>query len=339
MSCYRYQKLYFWLAHRYKFRTIFVLLLLFMSPRLIKAQPVPELTVPELTSISPQGGQRGTNVEITLKGKNIIKATALLFAGEGISAEIGEKAGEASVFFSGKGVSGHIPNDNRLVAQVTIALNAALGMREVRLVTPKGVSNAQPFIVGDLPEVMEIEPNSAPSAANWVNLPTTISGVIDSVDDQDFFRFNAKAEQRLICDVTASRMGSMLDSFLALFGPDGVEIASNDIANGLDSLIDYYDSNGGRIHPSDSRSPIQRWGGICLSIEHRRTALSGFNISAGREARHRKHHRCQWMQSRRCDVNASIHCPKCTVGYAESAGDDTFWIIDKFVSLYGRRSS
>ena len=211
-----------------------------MSPRLINAQIVPELTsVPELISISPQGGQRGTNVEITLIGKNISKATALIFSGEGISGEIGEKTGEAAVFFSGKGVSGHIPNDSRLVAQVTIALNAALGMREIRLATPKGVSNAHPFIVGDLPEVRETEPNSAPSAANWVNLPTTISGVIDSVDDRDFFRFNAKAEQRLICDVTASRMGSLLDSFLALFGPDGVEIASNDIANGLDSLIDY----------------------------------------------------------------------------------------------------
>ena len=136
-------------------------------------------------------------------------------------------------------MSGHIPNDSFLVAQVTIAPNAALGLREIRLATPKGVSNAQPFVVGDLPEVGETEPNSGPSEANWVNLPATISGVIDSVDDQDFFRFNAKAEQRLICDVTASRMGSLLDSFLALFGPDGAEIASNDIANGLDSLIDY----------------------------------------------------------------------------------------------------
>jgi hypothetical protein len=240
MSCNRYQKLYFWLRQRYMFRAIFVLLLLFSSPHLIKAQTVPEPTsIPELTSISPQGGQRGTNVEIAFKGKNISKATALLFSGEGISGEIGEKTGEAAVFFSGEGISGHIPNDSRLVAQVTIAPNAALGMREVRLVTPKGVSNAQPFVVGDLPEVGEIEPNSEPSAANWINLPTTVSGVIDSVDDQDFFRFNAKAEQRLICDVTASRMGSLLDSFLALFGPDGVEIASNDIANGLDSLIDY----------------------------------------------------------------------------------------------------
>ena len=222
------------------FRAILALLLLFSSPQLIKAQTVSEPTsIPELTSISPQGGQRGTNVEITLKGKNISKATALIFSGEGISGEIEEKAGEAAVFFSGEGVSGHIPNDSFLVAQVTIAPNAAQGMREVRLVTPKGVSNAQPFIVGDLPEVGEIEPNSEPSAANWINLPTTVSGVIDSVDDQDFFRFNAKAEQRLICEVTASRMGSLLDSFLALFGPDGVELASNDIANGLDSLIDY----------------------------------------------------------------------------------------------------
>ncbi len=222
------------------FRAILALLLLFSSPHLIKAQTVSEPTsIPELTSISPQGGQRGTNVEIAFKGKNISKATALLFSGEGISEEIGEKTGEAAVFFSGEGISGHIPNDSRLVAQVTIAPNAAQGMREVRLVTPKGVSNAQPFIVGDLPEVGETEPNSEPSAANWINLPTTVSGVIDSVDDQDFFRFNAKAEQRLICEVTASRMGSLLDSFLALFGPDGVEIASNDIANGLDSLIDY----------------------------------------------------------------------------------------------------
>ena len=240
MSCYRYEKVYFWLAQRYKPCTIFLLLLLFISPRLIQAQIVPEpSSIPELTSISPQGGQRGTDVEITLKGKNISKATALIFSGEGISGEIGEKSGAAAVFFSGEGVSGHIPNDSFLVAQVTIAPNATLGLREIRLATPKGVSNAQPFVVGDLPEVKETEPNSASSEANWVNLPTTISGVIDSVDDQDFFRFNAKAEQRLICDVTASRMGSLLDSFLALFGPDGAEIASNDIANGLDSLIDY----------------------------------------------------------------------------------------------------
>ena len=240
MSCYRYQKIYVWLAQRSKFHTIFLLLLLFTSPRLIKAQTVPEPTsIPELTSISPQGGQRGTNVEITLNGKNISKATALLFSEEGISGEIGEKTGEAAVFFSGQGVSGHIPNDSRLVAQVTIAPNAALGIREIRLATPKGVSNAQPFVVGDLPEVGEAEPNSGPSEANWIDLPTTVSGVIESVDDQDLFRFNAKAEQRLICDVTASRMGSLLDSFLTLFGPDGVEIASNDIANGLDSLIDY----------------------------------------------------------------------------------------------------
>ena len=240
MSCYRYEKIYFWLAQRYKPCTIFLLLLLFISPRLIQAQTVPEPTsIPELTSISPQGGQRGMNVEITLKGKNISKATALIFSGEGVSGEIGEKTGEATVFFSGEGVSGHIPNDSFLVAHVTIAPNAALGMREIRLATPKGVSNAQPFVVGDLPEIGETEPNSGPSEANWVDLPTTISGVIDSVDDQDFFRFNVTAEQRLICDVTASRMGSLLDSFLTLFGPDGAEIASNDIANGLDSLIDY----------------------------------------------------------------------------------------------------
>ena len=290
MSCNRYQKLYFWLRQRYMFRAILVLLLPFISPHLIKAQTVPEPTsIPELTSIAPQGGQRGTNVEIAFKGKNISKATALLFSGEGISGEIGEKTGEAAVcFLVARVYPATSPMDSRLVAQITIAPNAALGMREVRLVTPKGVSNAQPFVVGDLPEVGEIEPNSEPNAANWINLPTTVTGVIDSVDDQDFFRFNAKAEQRLICDVTASRMGSLLDSFLALFGPDGVEIASNDMANGFDSLIDYTIPMEGEytLRIRDLRYKGGEEFIYRLSVGE--TALSGFNISAGREARHRK---------------------------------------------------
>ncbi len=214
--------------------TICTLLSLFIPIDWVQAQ-----AVPELTSISPRGAQRGTTIEIALQGKSIRKATALLFSGDGISGEINEIKRQATAVFNGSGVSGNIPNDNRLVAQVTIALDAPLGGQDLRLVTPKGISNAQRFIVEDTQQMAEEEPNSTLDTANMIHLPITISGKIESVDDTDFFRFVAKKRQRLICDVNASRMGSSLDSFLTLFGPDGEKVASNDIANGLDSLIDY----------------------------------------------------------------------------------------------------
>ena len=195
--------------------------------------------VPEFTSLVPQGAKRGAVVELTLQGKNIKDTTALMFSGEGISGEIKAVKRQATAVFSGRGVSGSIPNNNRLVAEVTIAPDAPLGMRTLRLVTPKGISNARRFIIEDRPQTVEKEPNSTLAEANYIKGPITISGRIESVNDTDFFRFKARRGGRFILDVNAARMGSPLDSFLTLFGPDGKEVASNDIANGLDSLIDY----------------------------------------------------------------------------------------------------
>ena len=134
-------------------------------------------------------------------------------------------------------------------------------------------------------------------------------------------------------------MGSLLDSFLALFGPDGVEIASNDIANGLDSLIDYTIPMEGEytLRIRDLRYKGGEAFVYRLSIGELPYLDSIFPLGGRRGTENTI--AVSWTQSRRCGVNASIYCPKCTVGCAESAGDDTFWIIDKFVSLYGRRSS
>ena len=135
--------------------------------------------------------------------------------------KIKEKTGEAAVFFNGAGVSGHIPNDAQLVASLTIAPNAPLGIQEVRIVTPYGVSNAQRFVVGNLREVMEEEESEESETPNWLNLPVTVNGEIASIDDEDSFTFSLKKDARLICDVTAQQMGSLLDSYLVLRDADG----------------------------------------------------------------------------------------------------------------------
>ncbi len=210
---------------------------------------------PELTTISPQGGKQGSPVEVTLKGKNIDTATALWFSGSGITAEIKEKTGEAAVFFNGAGVSGHIPNDAQLVASLTIAPDAPLGIQKVRIVTPYGVSNTQSFVVGNLREVMEEEESEESETPNWLNLPVTVSGKIASIDDEDSFTFSLKKDARLICDVTAQRMGSPLDSYLVLRDADGTEVANSGLGSGFDSLLDYTAPEAGKytLHLRDIR--------------------------------------------------------------------------------------
>ncbi|MDE0554794.1 MAG: hypothetical protein OXI24_11290, partial [Candidatus Poribacteria bacterium] len=85
---------------------------------------------PTLTSVFPQGGQQGRSVEVTITGTSLGKATAVWFSGSGITAEIKEKTGQAAVLFNGAGVSGRVPTDAQLVALLTIASDAPLGIQQ-----------------------------------------------------------------------------------------------------------------------------------------------------------------------------------------------------------------
>ena len=87
--------------------------------------------------------QQGQNVEVRLTGKNLDTATAVWFSGSGITAEIRQETQQAAVLFNGGGVSGRIPTDVKLIASLTIAPDAPLGVQQLRIVTPYGVSNAQ----------------------------------------------------------------------------------------------------------------------------------------------------------------------------------------------------
>jgi hypothetical protein len=211
--------------------------------------------VPALSTVSPQGAQRGQNVEITLKGQNLDAATAVWFSGTGITAEIRQETQQAAVLFNGAGVSGRVPTDMRLVASLTIDPNAPLGIQQMRIVTPYGVSNAQNFVVGNLPEVKEDEAIETTEKSNYLELPVTVSGEIASIDDQDSFSFNLKKDAKLICEVTAQRIGSPLDSYLILQDANGAEVANSGQGNGFDSLLNYTALETGKytLHIRDIR--------------------------------------------------------------------------------------
>ncbi len=211
--------------------------------------------VPALSSISAQGAQQGQNVEVILTGKNLDTATAVWFSGSGITAEIRQETQQAAVLFNGTGISGQVPTDVRLVASLTIAPDAPLGVQQVRIVTPYGVSNAQNFVVGNLPEINENEATEKAEMSNALELPVTVNGVIASIDDKDSFSFNLKKNARLICEVMAQRIGSPLDSYLVLRDPNGAEVANSGQGSGLDSVLDYTALAAGKytLHIRDIR--------------------------------------------------------------------------------------
>ena len=211
--------------------------------------------VPALSTVSPQGAQQGQNVKITLKGQNLDTATAVWFSGTGITAEIRQETQQAAVLFNGDGISGRVPTDMRLVAALTIDPNAPLGVQQMRIVTPYGVSNTQNFVVGNLPEIEENEAAEDTEMSNWLELPVTVNGKIASIDDQDSFSFNLKKGAKLICEVTAQRIGSPLDSYLILQDANGAEVVDSGQGNGLDSLLNYTAPEAGKytLHIRDIR--------------------------------------------------------------------------------------
>ena len=98
------------------------------------------------------------------------------------------------------------------------------------------VSNYVPFALDTLPECLEQEPNDETSKAQRVTLPIIINGRSDHPGDWDVFAVEGKAGDTIVAEVTARRLGSPLDSFLKVTGPDGKIIALND---------DHFDAGSG----------------------------------------------------------------------------------------------
>ncbi|MCX6875193.1 MAG: hypothetical protein NTW21_15500 [Verrucomicrobia bacterium] len=95
----------------------------------------------------------------------------------------------------------------RVTCRVKVSPEALPGKREIRLLTPNGLSNPIAFHVGVLPEVMETEPNDkpAPAAATPVRFPAVINGRI-LPGDMDCFALDARKGMMLTVAVAAREL-------------------------------------------------------------------------------------------------------------------------------------
>ena len=99
-----------------------------------------------------------------------------------------------------------------LTAQLSIAPDAPLGFREVRIVGKHGTSTAWPFEVSHAPDTIETETNNLPETATSVDLPRIINGVINPSGDEDYYVFEGGAGERYVFSVKAYRLNNASSS-------------------------------------------------------------------------------------------------------------------------------
>jgi hypothetical protein len=121
---------------------------------------------------------------------------------------------------------------------VTIAADVRLGIHDVRMVTALGISNPRAFVIGDLDEVLEKEPNNDVPEAQRIALNSTVNGTISTSTDVDYFVFAGKQGQRVVVSCLASSIDSRLFAGLELYNKQGSLLAANREYQDKDAVLD-----------------------------------------------------------------------------------------------------
>ena len=95
--------------------------------------------------------------------------------------------------------------------RVTIAADVPVGVYDVRARSLYGLSNPRTFIVGDRKEVVEVEPNNTPDKPMTIELNSVVNGKSDGGADVDWYKFAAKAGQRVIVELRSKQIDSRME--------------------------------------------------------------------------------------------------------------------------------
>ncbi len=196
------------------------------APARIAATPEIQQAQPWINYLFPAGCQRSATTQATVTGKDLQGVNDVRVNGSGVVAKIARVIPPTTQPVAPASV----------VLDISVAHDAAIGLRDIRLLSPAGASNRCRFSIGDLPEMMEKEPNSDRAHANLIpSLPITVNGQLME-GDRDYYRFAARAGQTLVFDVEgrallpfiADAVPGWIDACLTLFDADGRQLATMD---------------------------------------------------------------------------------------------------------------
>jgi len=191
---------------------------------------------PRLTSITPRGVQRGTEVTVSFSGSNLADAAEIFFY---------EDAGFKVTKLEPEG-------NNRVKVTMTVAPDTRLGEHVAQVRTKSGVSDYRTFWVEALTVVAEKEPNSDFAAPQAIALNHVVNGVVAN-EDVDYYVVEAKKGQRISAEVVAMRLSTALfDPYVAILDEKRFELSAND-----DTPLALQDAFASVVAPADGKYIIE----------------------------------------------------------------------------------
>ncbi|WP_040351765.1 PPC domain-containing protein [Blastopirellula marina] len=194
---------------------------------------------PQFSSISPVGMQRGTELEVEIRGDRLQDFAGMVFYTPGLTLKEIKPVEDKD-------------KPKKAVAVLVADSTCRLGMHAVRIRTNSGVSNMQTFYVGAMPEISEKEPNSEFEAPQPIEMNVVVNGVVQN-EDEDFYVIEAKKGQRITAELEGLRIGrTNYDPYLAILNEQRFELARSD-----DAPLLYQDCVCSLIAPEDGRYILQ----------------------------------------------------------------------------------
>jgi hypothetical protein len=194
---------------------------------------------PDLRSSTPRGGQRGTEVKVTLTGNRLSDMEKVVFHKPGITAK------------DVKAI-----DSKKVEATFVIAPDCELGEHQMRLLGKSGFSYARTFWVGQFKEVKEVEPNDEFEKPQVISINTTVNGSAKP-EEVDYYRVQVKKGQRISVEMEALRINNLtnavaMDPYVAILNKDRFELAVSD-----DSALLKQESVASVVAPEDGDYTIE----------------------------------------------------------------------------------
>lgn len=199
-----------------------------------------QTSYPMVMSISPVAAQAGKSSEHTFNSRySMYGAYEVLISGSGVTGEVLHPAPKPED-------AEKKPELTKMKVRFTVAPDAELGVRDVRIVTPTGVSTIGQLVIAKDPVVVEAAKNDTLADAQTVSLPATLCGAIEKAEDIDFYKFHVEAGQAISFHVRSARLQDKIhdlqthaDPILKLRNASGVTLASADNDFFADPLLSY----------------------------------------------------------------------------------------------------
>jgi hypothetical protein len=207
-----------------RLRILALVILLGSAEKMALADP------PGVAYIFPAGGQRGTTVDVRVGAFDLTSKAFFEVLGAGVRTG-GTIQRTETTWLEGPVLQQpesveieEYPKD--YAGRISIDAGTQTGPRAWRIWNSEGASGSLPFIVGDLPEVVEIEREESGNPLTVsVTLPVTANGRIFPREDIDLWSFSVRAGEIVNAQATVAQIGSTLEPWIEAVAPSGKTLA------------------------------------------------------------------------------------------------------------------